>query len=121
MEDCSRWGPAGIDITVHIAYKRRRSGDRGPDGKAISQAMFAGPCRRVIGATPSAGKLRMLGVTSVDARGRAARRPDHGGSRLSRLQLMTFWTGVVAPAGTPAAVIARLNGVINDAPARPTR
>ncbi len=27
---------------------------------------------------------------------------------------MTFWTGVVAPAGTPAAVVERLNRVIND-------
>jgi tripartite-type tricarboxylate transporter receptor subunit TctC len=28
--------------------------------------------------------------------------------------VMTFWTGVVAPAGTPAAVVERLNRVIND-------
>jgi tripartite-type tricarboxylate transporter receptor subunit TctC len=28
--------------------------------------------------------------------------------------VMTFWTGVVAPAGTPAAIVTRLNGVIND-------
>jgi tripartite-type tricarboxylate transporter receptor subunit TctC len=28
--------------------------------------------------------------------------------------VMTFWTGVVAPDGTPAAIVTRLNGVIND-------
>ena len=28
--------------------------------------------------------------------------------------IMTFWTGVVAPAGTPAPVVARINSVIND-------
>ena len=28
--------------------------------------------------------------------------------------VMPFWTGVVAPAGTPEPVIARLNRVIND-------
>src|SRR5262245_15667439 len=29
--------------------------------------------------------------------------------------VLTFWTGVVAPAGTPQPIVARLNGVINDA------
>ena len=28
--------------------------------------------------------------------------------------VLTFWTGVLAPAGTPAGVVARLNGAIND-------
>jgi tripartite-type tricarboxylate transporter receptor subunit TctC len=28
--------------------------------------------------------------------------------------VITFWTGVVAPAGTPAELILRLNRVIND-------
>lgn len=28
--------------------------------------------------------------------------------------LMTFWTGVVAPADTPDAAVARLNAAIND-------
>jgi tripartite-type tricarboxylate transporter receptor subunit TctC len=28
--------------------------------------------------------------------------------------VLTFWTGVVAPAGTPAPVVARLNRVINE-------
>jgi tripartite-type tricarboxylate transporter receptor subunit TctC len=29
--------------------------------------------------------------------------------------VMTFWTGVVAPAGTPSPIIDKLNAVINDA------
>ena len=28
--------------------------------------------------------------------------------------IMTFWTGVIAPAGTPASVVDRLNAAIND-------
>jgi tripartite-type tricarboxylate transporter receptor subunit TctC len=28
--------------------------------------------------------------------------------------VLTFWTGIVAPAGTPQAIVARLNSVIND-------
>jgi tripartite-type tricarboxylate transporter receptor subunit TctC len=29
--------------------------------------------------------------------------------------VLTFWTGIVAPAGTPQAIVAKLNSVINDA------
>jgi tripartite-type tricarboxylate transporter receptor subunit TctC len=28
--------------------------------------------------------------------------------------VLAFWTGIVAPAGTPAAIVARLNGAINE-------
>jgi tripartite-type tricarboxylate transporter receptor subunit TctC len=29
--------------------------------------------------------------------------------------VLSFWTGIVAPAGTPADAVAKLNGAINDA------
>ena len=59
------------------------------------------------------GKLRGLAVTSPK---RSADLPDLPTMVEAGYPefVMTFWTGVVAPAGTPAAVIARLNGVIND-------
>jgi tripartite-type tricarboxylate transporter receptor subunit TctC len=60
------------------------------------------------------GKLRALAVTSP---GRSADLPDVPTFVESGYPdfVMTFWTGVVAPAGTPAPVVSRLSGVINDA------
>jgi tripartite-type tricarboxylate transporter receptor subunit TctC len=59
------------------------------------------------------GKLRALAITGP--------RPSSDQPELPTIVesgypdfVITFWTGVVAPAGTPAAVIARLNDVIND-------
>ena len=59
------------------------------------------------------GKLRGLAVTSPQ---RSSDLPDLPTMVESGYPdfVMTFWTGVVAPAGTPAAVVARINGVIND-------
>ena len=59
------------------------------------------------------GKLRALAVTGPQ---RSADLPDLPTMVESGYPdfVITFWTGVLAPAGTPPAVIARLNGVIND-------
>jgi tripartite-type tricarboxylate transporter receptor subunit TctC len=59
------------------------------------------------------GKLRALAVTSPK---RFADLPDVPTMVEAGYPdfVMTFWTGVVAPAGTPEPVIARLNRVIND-------
>jgi tripartite-type tricarboxylate transporter receptor subunit TctC len=58
------------------------------------------------------GKLRALAVTSP---GRYAELPDVPTMAEAGYPdfLMTFWTGVVAPAGTPEPVIERLNRAIN--------
>jgi tripartite-type tricarboxylate transporter receptor subunit TctC len=60
-----------------------------------------------------AGKLRPLAVTSP---ARVAALPDIPTMVESGYPdfLMTFWTGVVAPAGTPAAVVDKINKAIND-------
>jgi tripartite-type tricarboxylate transporter receptor subunit TctC len=60
-----------------------------------------------------AGKLRALAVTSPS---RYAELPNIPTMKEQGYPdfVMTFWTGVVAPAGTPAPVIERLNRVIND-------
>ncbi len=65
-----------------------------------------------------AGKLRALAVTG------SARMPDL--PNLPTMSesgfpdfIMTFWQGVVAPAGTAPAIIARLNAVINEGLASP--
>jgi tripartite-type tricarboxylate transporter receptor subunit TctC len=59
------------------------------------------------------GKLRALAVTSP---GRYAELPDVPTMAEAGYPdfVMTFWTGVVAPAGTPQPVIERLNRAIND-------
>jgi tripartite-type tricarboxylate transporter receptor subunit TctC len=59
------------------------------------------------------GNLRALAVTSP---ARSADLPDVPTMAESGYPdfLMTFWTGVVAPAGTPSPVIERLNRVLND-------
>jgi tripartite-type tricarboxylate transporter receptor subunit TctC len=60
------------------------------------------------------GKLRALAVTSPT---RYAELPDVPTMTESGYPdfVMTFWTGVVAPKGTPAPVIERLNRVISEA------
>jgi tripartite-type tricarboxylate transporter receptor subunit TctC len=59
------------------------------------------------------GKLKALGVTSP---GRSADLPEIPTMVENGYPdyLMTFWTGVVAPAGTPAAMVGRLNAAINE-------
>src|SRR5262245_23517641 len=59
------------------------------------------------------GKLRALAVTSPK---RSAEFPDLPTMAESGYPefLMTFWTGVVAPAGTPANIVSKLNAAIND-------
>jgi len=59
------------------------------------------------------GRLRALAVTSPK---RSADLPDIPTMVESGYPdfLMTFWTGVVAPAGTPEPLLARINAAIND-------
>jgi tripartite-type tricarboxylate transporter receptor subunit TctC len=59
------------------------------------------------------GKLRALAVTSPQRYSELPDVPTMAASGYPDF-VMTFWTGVVAPAGTPQAVIARLNRAIND-------
>ena len=58
-----------------------------------------------------AGKLRALGVSSAQRSGLLATLPTVSESGLAGFE-MNPWFGVLAPAGPPAAVIARLNGEI---------
>jgi tripartite-type tricarboxylate transporter receptor subunit TctC len=59
------------------------------------------------------GKLRALAVTSPQRFADLPGVPTMAESGYPDF-VMTFWTGVVAPAGTPQAVVERLNKVIND-------
>jgi tripartite-type tricarboxylate transporter receptor subunit TctC len=65
-----------------------------------------------------AGRLRALGVASETRNALAPELPTLIEDGLPDFVALTF-TGIVAPAGTPSAVVARLNGAINQALADP--
>jgi tripartite-type tricarboxylate transporter receptor subunit TctC len=59
------------------------------------------------------GKLRALGVTSATRRSEASDLPTMVEAGVPGF-VATLLTGIVAPAGTPAPVVGKLNGVINE-------
>ena len=59
------------------------------------------------------GKLRALGVTSATRRSEHPDVPTMVEAGVPGF-VATLLTGIVAPAGTPAAIVGKLNGVINE-------
>jgi tripartite-type tricarboxylate transporter receptor subunit TctC len=59
------------------------------------------------------GKLRALGVTSAKRQGEIPDVPTMVEAGVPGF-VATLLTGIVAPAGTPPAIVAKLNGVINE-------
>jgi tripartite-type tricarboxylate transporter receptor subunit TctC len=104
----------GIDI-FHIPYKGAPEAQTALLSGQI-QLMFG----EVAGLLPMvrAGKLRALGVASETRNALAPELPTLIEGGLPDFVALTF-TGVVAPAATPPAVVARLNGAINKALAEP--
>ncbi len=95
---------AGVDI-VHVPFK----------GSALSvNAMLAGEVQIMLNGTPNgvplakSGKLRALAVAGARRSPLAPELPTIAESGLPGYE-MTGWFGTVAPAGTPAAVVAVLN------------
>jgi tripartite-type tricarboxylate transporter receptor subunit TctC len=64
------------------------------------------------------GNLRALAVTSKERVAKLPNVPTVAEAGFPKLQ-NTFWLGVVAPAGTPAAIINKLNAAFRDALAQP--
>jgi tripartite-type tricarboxylate transporter receptor subunit TctC len=99
---------SGINI-VHVPYK----GFAG----AITDVM-AGHVQAMVSALQSAyphvtsGRLRMLAVTSAERSPAFPGVPTMKEAGLSNLEVYT-WYGAFVPAGTPAAVVARINADIN--------
>jgi tripartite-type tricarboxylate transporter receptor subunit TctC len=104
----------GIDI-VHIPYKGA------PEAQT---ALLAGQIHMMFGEVAGllpmvrAGKLRALGVASESRNALAPELPTLIEDGLPDFVALTF-TGIVAPAATPPAIVARLNGAINTARAEP--
>lgn len=98
----------GVD-PVHVPYK---------GGAPALQEVMGGQVQLMIALVPEAmpmvkgGRLRALAVTSPK---RLAAYPDLPTVAESSGQELdaTFWYGFVAPAGTPAPIVARLNQAIN--------
>ncbi len=99
----------GIDI-VHVPYKGLSEALTGIIGGQVAMAFGA-----IEGVLPliQQGKLRPLAVTTAN---RFPLLPDLPTMMESGVPgfMVTSFEGVVAPAGTPPAVVARLNAVINE-------
>jgi tripartite-type tricarboxylate transporter receptor subunit TctC len=104
------------DVTIlHVPYKG--------GGPALTD-VYGGQVTAMFATLPSAvalikgGKLHALAVTG---RNRSAALPDVPTGKESGLSelVVTTWNGVLAPAGTPAAIIARLHRALADAVADP--
>jgi tripartite-type tricarboxylate transporter receptor subunit TctC len=104
----------GIDI-VHVPYKGAPEAQTALMGGQIHM-MFG----EVAGLLPTVrdGKLRALGVASEGRNKLAPELPTLIEEGLPDFVALTF-TGIVAPAATPPAIVARLNGAINKALADP--
>jgi tripartite-type tricarboxylate transporter receptor subunit TctC len=98
----------GIDL-VHVPYKGL--------GGAMSDLM-GGHVQAMISALQSAaphaqsGKLRMIGVMSAERWPAFPDVPTMKEQGLPQLEVET-WYGILAPAGTPAPAVAKLNGEVN--------
>ncbi len=99
---------AGIQIT-HVPYKGM--------GPAVTD-LIGGQTQLLIGSAPSigaqvkAGKVRAIGVTSAQPSPVAPGLPtlEQSGVKNASAEL---WWGVLAPAGTPAPVVDKLNAELN--------
>lgn len=100
----------GLDM-VHVPYRG--------DGPAL-QDLLAGQIQVMFGQLPAAieqiraGKLRALGVTTATRAPMLPDLPTIAEAGVPGYEA-TGWYGLLAPAGTPDEVVARINQVANDA------
>ncbi len=99
---------ADIDI-VHVPYK---SGAEMVTAVLGEQVQMAFPDISILLPLIREGKLRALAVTSATRHPQLPDIPTMGESGISDY-ITTFWTGVIAPAGTPAGTVDRLNAAIS--------
>jgi tripartite-type tricarboxylate transporter receptor subunit TctC len=100
---------AGLDV-VHVPYK---SGAEMVTAVLSEQAQMAFPDISILIPLIRSGKLKALAVTSAK---RHPQLPDVPTMIESGIPdyVMTFWSGVVAPAGTPGKIVASLHAAINE-------
>jgi tripartite-type tricarboxylate transporter receptor subunit TctC len=94
---------------LHVPYK---SGAEMATAVLSGQVDFAFPDVSLSVALAGEGKLKALAVTSPARRAQLPDVPTMIESGLPDV-VATFWGGVVAPAGTPPAIVEKLNAAIN--------
>jgi tripartite-type tricarboxylate transporter receptor subunit TctC len=100
---------AGIDVQ-HVPYK---SGAEMVTAVLGEQVQMGFPDISILLPLIRERKLKALAVTSAARHPQLPDVPTMVESGIADF-IMTFWTGVIAPAGTPASVVDRLNAAIND-------
>ena len=100
---------AGIDV-VHVPYK---SGAEMVTAILGDQVQMAFPDVSILIPLIREGRLKALAVTSARRHPQLPEVPTMIEGGIPDY-VMTFWSGVVAPAGMPVDIVNRLNGVIND-------
>jgi len=105
---------AGIDI-VHIPYK---SGAEMVTAVLSEQVQMAFPDVSILLPLIREGKVKALAVTSGRRHPQLPDVPTMAESGIADY-VTTFWTGVIAPAGTPTAIVDKLNAAINTGLASP--
>ena len=100
---------AGIDF-VNVPHK---GGNESVQGVLGNQVDFALESPVILLPLIKDGKLRALGVTSAKRQPEIADVPTMVESGIAGF-VATLLTGVVAPAGTPAPIVGKLNSVINE-------
>ena len=100
---------AGIDV-VHVPYK---SGAEMVTAILSDQVQMAFPDVSILIPLIREKKLKALAVTSAKRHPQLPEIPTMIESGIPDY-VMTFWSGVVAPAGTPTEIVDKLNGAIND-------
>jgi tripartite-type tricarboxylate transporter receptor subunit TctC len=99
---------AGIDVQ-HVPYK---SGAEMVTAVLGEQVQMGFPDISILLPLIRERKLKALAVTSAARHPQLPDVPTMVESGIADF-IMTFWTGVIAPAGTPASVVDRLNAAIN--------
>ncbi|MSQ53678.1 MAG: tripartite tricarboxylate transporter substrate binding protein [Betaproteobacteria bacterium] len=99
----------GIDV-VHIPYKEIT---RGVVDLVTGQVQVMVSALQTVAPQVNAGKLRMLGVMSPERARAYPEVPSLKEQGMANL-LMETWYGVFAPAGTPAAIVQKLNAELNE-------
>lgn len=125
------FGSAGVGTITHLAceYFLQQAGVKAVhvpyrgSGAALTdvaggQLLFG--CDTPVAALPliRAGKLRALAVTATERLAALPQVPTAAEAGLSKWQVSAWW-GLVAPAGTPPAVVARLSDAATQALATP--
>ena len=105
---------AGVQLT-HVPYK---------GGAPALTDVIAGQVQMMFGTLPLSlpqirgGKIRALGVTSAKRAPLLPEVPTIAEAGVPGYEITTWW-GVLAPAGVPAAIVAKLNGEIGGILAHP--